>query len=195
MGSVNVKRDFKPGAATAPAPVSADFNINTRQVRFTYNTSISAASAAPSDLEMTNTATNVTTRPATGVGVNGSTVSFTLPTTLADGNYRFRIPAAAITGTSGIPTLVSADLSSYILAGDVNRDRAVNFDDLLLVTQNYGSAGRTFSQGDLNYDGAVNFDDLLRFSQRFGASMLESSVSLHGVRERRDVASPRDLLA
>jgi autotransporter-associated beta strand protein len=54
------------------------------------------------------------------------------------------------------------------LAGDANLDLVVNFDDLLLLAQNYGAADKVWSEGDSNYDGEVNFDDLLATAQHYG---------------------------
>jgi hypothetical protein len=58
----------------------------------------------------------------------------------------------------------------HVLPGDANRDRAVNFDDLLILAQNYGNAG-TYSLGDFSYDGMVDFDDLLILAQQYGTSL------------------------
>lgn len=56
------------------------------------------------------------------------------------------------------------------IAGDINLDLAVNFDDLLLLAQNYDAAGtgKVWGQGDSNYDGVVDFDDLLGLAQNYG---------------------------
>ena len=53
--------------------------------------------------------------------------------------------------------------------GDANLDGAVNFSDLLLLAQHYGTmTGATWDQGDFNYDGGVGFDDLLLLAQNYG---------------------------
>ena len=69
-------------------------------------------------------------------------------------------------------TGTSVDIA-YTLAGDANLDFTVNFDDLLLLAQNYSAVAtdKVWSQGDLNYDGAVNFDDLLGLAQNYGGSV------------------------
>lgn len=56
--------------------------------------------------------------------------------------------------------------------GDVNSDGRVNFDDLVILAQNYGSTGRTYSQGNLNYspDGKVDFEDLIILAQNYGSA-------------------------
>lgn len=58
----------------------------------------------------------------------------------------------------------------FVLAGDINRDRKVGFDDLMILAQNFGLTNRTFYQGNINHDsaGRVNMDDLLILAQKYG---------------------------
>jgi Ca2+-binding EF-hand superfamily protein len=51
---------------------------------------------------------------------------------------------------------------------DFNKDGKVDFDDLLILAQNYGKPG--FEGGDANADGKVDFDDLLLLAQRYNSS-------------------------
>ncbi len=60
------------------------------------------------------------------------------------------------------------------LPGDANRDRTVNFDDLLTLAQNYGATSAVWDNGDFNSDGVVGFDDLLTLAQRYGTSGLST---------------------
>lgn len=63
--------------------------------------------------------------------------------------------------------------------GDANLDFVVNFDDLLILAQSYGSTGTVWSTGDFNYDGVTNFDDLLKLAQNYGSpAALESDWAL-----------------
>ncbi len=55
--------------------------------------------------------------------------------------------------------------------GDSNLDGRVNFDDLLIIAQNYGQLGN-WTTGDFNNDGIVNFDDLLLVAQHYGQNAL-----------------------
>lgn len=92
---------------------------------------------------------------------------------LPDGNYRLTINHNNVEDASG--NLLAADLSLdfYTLAGDVNRDRVVNFNDLLVIAQNYGKWDMPFSQGNVDYspDGLINFSDLLILAQQYGTSL------------------------
>lgn len=57
------------------------------------------------------------------------------------------------------------------LKGDANLDRAVTFDDLLSLAQNYGTASAVdWAQGDFNLSRSVTFDDLLALAQNYGAT-------------------------
>jgi uncharacterized lipoprotein YddW (UPF0748 family) len=63
--------------------------------------------------------------------------------------------------------------------GDTDFDGAVDFDDLLVLAQNYGSAGKMWAQGDFTLDTKVDFDDLLVLAQSYRASgMLVDGTAL-----------------
>jgi autotransporter-associated beta strand protein len=50
--------------------------------------------------------------------------------------------------------------------GDANLDQTVNFSDLLLLAQNYGTPGiKTWASGDFDGDGSASFPDLLTLAQ------------------------------
>lgn len=67
---------------------------------------------------------------------------------------------------------------AHTLAGDADLSFNVNFDDLLVLAQNYNptATGKVWSQGDFNYDGTVNFDDLLGLAQNYGGSALQAEA-------------------
>lgn len=126
--------------------------------------------------------------------VSSNQMVFTLPAGLADGDYTFRLSAGALRDSAG--NLLSSEytLGFFLLAGDINRDRSVGFDDLLIVAQNYGASGKTFSQGNVDYsaDGVVGFDDLLLLAQRYGSSL---SVAASAKTGKSRVRASTDLLA
>lgn len=52
--------------------------------------------------------------------------------------------------------------------GDTNFDKDVDFDDLVVLAQNYGSNTATWSTGSFDGDGTVDFDDLVLVAQNYG---------------------------
>lgn len=103
----------------------------------------------------------------------------------ADSAYGIGYGDAATLGLTTFlnrPVDTEATLVLYTRKGDANLDRDVDFDDLLVLAQNYdpaydptGTNGPKFwGQGDSNYDGIVNFDDLLLVAQNYGATSLSS---------------------
>ena len=57
---------------------------------------------------------------------------------------------------------------------DANLDGVVDYNDLLVMAQNYDQHGRWWEQGDFNDDHSVNFSDLLTLAQHYNA--IESAV-------------------
>ena len=92
-----------------------------------------------------------------------------------DGNYEFHLPATAVT-----PNL-SDELvqTGFFVDGDVNHDRSVDFDDLLVIAANTNSTtldpdGATFAQGDLNADGLVDFNDTILLASKYNTRLAEA---------------------
>jgi subtilisin family serine protease/subtilisin-like proprotein convertase family protein len=81
--------------------------------------------------------------------------------------------------------------------GDINRDGSVGFDDLLVLAQNYGQSGKTFSQGNVNFDagGNVNFDDLLLLAQQYGTSAVVASATTATSTKSKSRASNTSVIA
>ena len=88
---------------------------------------------------------------------------------LPDGNYRVTLPPGTFTDGAGTANSVTSTFDFFVLAGDANRDRTVNFDDLLLLAKNYNTNGKTFSTGNFDYSagGGVDFNDLLALAKRY----------------------------
>ncbi len=61
------------------------------------------------------------------------------------------------------------------LPGDADRDRDVDFDDLLVLAQHYGAADQGWDTGDFNSDGVADFDDLLLLAQNYGNGKLSEA--------------------
>jgi uncharacterized delta-60 repeat protein len=90
---------------------------------------------------------------------------------LPDGNYRAKLPAGSIVDPSGNALLSDYTLDFFVLAGDANRDRVVNFADLLLLAKNYNKTGAMYAQGDFDGNGVVNFSDLLILASNYNKAL------------------------
>ncbi len=160
----------------APVVTASDVDADARRVALTFDMPIDVASLDSADLLIRHLMSGSTLVPA-GVGLSTTdptTVYFTLPSSMPDGEYEFiveRVTVRSIAGTANTTQARISSESGFILAGDANRDRTVNFDDLLVLAANYNASGRTFTQGDFNYDGTVDFDDLLILAARYNATL------------------------
>jgi hypothetical protein len=70
----------------------------------------------------------------------------------------------------------TAILFRYTYRGDSTLDGAVNFNDLLVLAQNYNNVSGTarWDQGDNTYDGNVDFSDLLGLAQNYNLTLTGS---------------------
>jgi hypothetical protein len=141
-------------------------------LRVTFDSDVSG-SLQPGDLEIRRAGTGeLVAVPGLRVSFNADTLTATFTgLSLPDGNYRATLKAAGVTDAFGNPMAADVTFDFFVLAGDVNRDRVVNFDDLLVLAKNYNATGATFAQGDLNFDGVVNFDDLLILAKGYNTSV------------------------
>jgi hypothetical protein len=109
------------------------------------------------------------------------TATFTFPGyangILPDGNYVATLHAAGVTDPPGQPLPADAVVSFFVLAGDANRDRAVNLLDFNILANNFGQSGRLFSQGDFSYDGTVDLLDFNILANKFGQSVGPGTVT------------------
>jgi ELWxxDGT repeat protein len=92
-------------------------------------------------------------------------------THLADGDYRLTLPAGSVVDRAGNATPADVTVDFFVLAGDANRDRTVNFSDLLTLAKNYNQAGKAWADGDFTGDGLVNFSDLLILAKAYNKSL------------------------
>lgn len=162
------------------------YDYDAAQPRFTvqFNGNVDTSLTA-SDLQLVNMTTGATI-PTSQItrsydtASNTATFAFlTAPNgTLPDGNYRATFAAGSLIGPSLVTLSADASFDFFVLAGDMNRNRTVDFSDLLVLAQNYGSTGKRFSEGNLTYDanGVVSFDDLLLLSQNYGLTIAPLSA-------------------
>ena len=140
---------------------------------------------------------------ASGISIppfdNEFDVDFLLPTPLAKGNYRATLNANIIRDINQNPLDGNGDgingdnftFDFFVLPGDANRDRKVDFNDLVKVAQNYNTGGgKTYGQGDFNNDGIVNFSDLVVLAQNYNATLPAPGASVTLVSEPAAAQSP-----
>jgi hypothetical protein len=151
------------------APGSFEFEVAPRRVSFTFSQDV-AGSVDASDMSIVGPGGVTYAATASTYDAATHTAQFSLPANLPDGNYTATLAAGAVSRL-GISNAASGQQSFFVLAGDANRDRKVNFDDLLVLASNYNKSGKTFSQGDFSYDGTVNFDDLLILAAGYNSSL------------------------
>lgn len=162
-------RDAFPPAVAAKTYV---FEIN-RRVQFSFNESV-YGSVSASDVVLRRVGDS-TPIAVTGFGYDLATNSatFNVPAGLADGDYTATLVAGSVQDAAGNVLTDDETLDFFILAGDVNRDRSVDFTDLVILAQNYGQMGRTFSQGNIDYSvsGNVDFSDLVILAQHYNSRL------------------------
>ncbi|MDB5327245.1 MAG: hemolysin-type calcium-binding repeat family protein autotransporter domain protein [Phycisphaerales bacterium] len=66
----------------------------------------------------------------------------------------------------------------YTLAGDADLNGTVDFNDFLVLQNNFGTAGTRFDQGNFNYDGQTDFNDFLALQNNFGQSVTGEPVAV-----------------
>lgn len=145
---------------TPPAVLESSFLFETapNQLRYRFSESVEQ-SLSIADLVINRveggsvTATSLTYDPVT------HTATFALPA-LADGNYVATLLGAGVADASGNAMSADAMVEFFMLAGDANRDRAVDITDLGILASHWQGSGKTFSQGDFNGDGVVDITDL-----------------------------------
>lgn len=159
-----------------PIALDAQFDVDASAVRVGFSEDATLGLAA-ADLVVTNLGTGqvidaASMQLAYDFATQMATFTFA-GGTLPDGNYTATLAAGSVADPLNTPMAESASLGFFSLAADANHDRHVDFADLVIVAQNYGQLGRTFSQGNVNRDatGAVDFDDLVLLSQRYGQSL------------------------
>lgn len=64
------------------------------------------------------------------------------------------------------------------LPGDANLDGSVNFNDFLILQNNFSAPGTRFDQGNFNYDAQTDFNDFLVLQNNFGQSVTGAAVSI-----------------
>ena len=163
--------------------MSSTFDVGTapHAIKIQFDENVSAT-LTPGDLVLQNLTAGTTISKAQiavtfDIATRVATLTFT-PGVLPDGNYHASILRTGVNDAGGNQLVADVNLDFFVLAGDVNHDRTVNFEDLIIVAQNYGQTGRTFAQGNLDYsvDGSVNFDDLILLAQHYNLTLTPPTI-------------------
>jgi subtilisin-like proprotein convertase family protein len=179
-------RDFAIRDGNLPLLLSASYNVDAPECVMVFD---KVVSLAPGSLVVTNTTTSeVVDSSMYAVSFDESTktgkISFN--TAMPAGRYRVDI-TSGVQASGGFALANPSSVAFHVLPGDINRDATVNFDDLLVLAQNYGQSGKVFSQGNVDYsaDGSVGFDDLLIVAQNYQTSVVQSQARASEQRRAR----------
>ncbi|HEY7120897.1 MAG TPA: LamG-like jellyroll fold domain-containing protein [Tepidisphaeraceae bacterium] len=153
---------------TPPASVTAavhDYATAPNTLTFTFDRDVGTQSWL-NLISVTSLPTGTTLTPtAAAYDPPTRTVRYTLPTGLGDGDYRATL-------SKGSFLSADATLDFFSLAGDANHDRSVNFNDLVLLAQNYNTiGGKLWTDGDFTGDANVDFNDLVILAQRYNTTL------------------------
>jgi methionine-rich copper-binding protein CopC len=103
-------------------------------------------------------------------GFDAGVATFGFNNLLPTGNYRATLLASGVIDSTGQHPSTDYTFDFFFLLGDVNHDRTVDFSDVLLLAQNYGTNSAN-APVDLNGDGQVDFADLLILAQNYGQTL------------------------
>ena len=139
------------------------------------------------------TTSTVVANTMVAVSGGGTVATLDRDNLLPDGNYRLTLPAANLTDIAGNLLAGPVVFEFRQLAGDANGSGMVDFQDLIVLAQNYNTAGRTFSGGNFNYstDGLVDFADLIILAQNYNTSLAFTTASLTAAPATRQVVASK----
>jgi len=159
-------------AASLAAPMAAPVAV----FQFTEDLGISITA---DDFELRDLATGaLATGASLYVAYDATTFRATVTctgagnTVLSDGNFRLTLRSGSVADGAGNSLAADYSVDFFVLGGDANHDRSVDFLDLAKLAQNYNtSGGKTYADADFNGDGNVDFLDLAILAQRYNASL------------------------
>jgi hypothetical protein len=157
--------------APAIAARALDYSVNPNRIRVTFSEDVKSLSK--DDLVIKALTAGAPPAPGfAGFSYDPAThvAVWTFASPLADGDYRATLAAGSLTDLAGNAIALST-FDFFSFKGDANHDRSVDFNDLVILAQNYNTAGKAFGQGDLNYDGRVDFNDLVILAQRYNTAL------------------------
>lgn len=151
---------------TPPAALGGVFDrvANTYSVDFSLDVS---SSLSASDLVIVAPdSTEIVPASVTWDAANRRAV-FAFAQALPGGALQARVQAEAVAHAFGQTMVQDFERSFDVHRGDANGSGRVDFSDLLVLAQNYGSTSADYTRGDFDYDNDVDFDDLLILGQSY----------------------------
>jgi hypothetical protein len=139
---------------------------------YDFSSDIATSTVVASDVTINGPESATFSPVSVSVAPSTTHATFAFNPILPDGDYTATLNASSVTDIAG-NAVATETTSFFILAGDANRDRTVDFQDLVILAQSYGASGKVFSQGNFDYsgDGLVEFQDLVILSQQYGKSL------------------------
>lgn len=162
---------------TPPAVTGSDFDFH-KTLSFTFSSDV-GKSLGVDDLTVQPLAALGEVLSPVDVAWNADTktATFTFASDFADGDYRATLSAAGVNDDYGVHLAADKIYGFFAMAGDVNRDRTVDFLDLSILAQNYNAPAAGYAQGDVNGDGMVDFLDLSILAQHYNTTLLAAPAS------------------
>jgi len=159
---------------TTPPVLGAFFQYQSPQTLHLVFSEDVRPTFSPGDFALTNVTTHQAV-PLTGLAwdspyTTSATIVFDNNAALPDGDYVLS-KVGSIADLSG-NAAADFSYSFFVLGGDADRNRRVDFNDLVKLAQNYNTVGsKTWSDGDFNGDRTVDFKDLVILAQRYNTSL------------------------
>jgi hypothetical protein len=165
-------------ADTPPTVTASAFNFETLPLSLAFDFSLDvSASLGLDDIDIIDLASEVQLVPTSMRWEESSNrVLFEFGSSLPDGEYRAVLAAAGVTHALGAPLATDQALDFFVLAGDADRDRDVDVNDLGILSSNWQQSPRTFSQGDFDFSGTVDVNDLGILASRWQQTLAAPSA-------------------
>ncbi|MGD9853691.1 MAG: hypothetical protein AB7U20_01950, partial [Planctomycetaceae bacterium] len=146
-----------------------------RELTLTFDQPVTVGAAGALSLFNHTTGQSVSLSGATLVGNGTTSVTWVLADgpggmadiVLADGRYTAELAANAT--TPGLAASLAFEF--HKLAGDVDGDALVNFNDYFAVRSQFNASGAAYRPGDADGDGLVNFNDYFAVRANFNAGL------------------------
>jgi rhamnogalacturonan endolyase len=112
-------------------------------------------------------------------------VTFTFSSPIADGDYEARLASGSVADLAGNALVAEYSFALFALAGDADRDRDVDINDLGILASNWQQSPRTFSQGDFDYSQTVDVNDLGILASRWQQQLAAPAAPARAARGPR----------